>query len=1040
MASSLPRVFNIPASAPFLKVLVDALLDGRLVPGFAPRNDPLALASATLYLPTRRACRSARDAFLEALGDAAILPRIVPIGDVDEDELTFAQAATGAAASDALDLPEALGSLDRRLLLAQLIANWANSPGVQASGGAPLVANTPAATLDLADALARLIDDMTTRRVPWDKLDDLVPADLDKYWQQTLEFLKIARVFWPARLQELGKIDAAVRRDRLIQAEIARLSANNAPVIAAGSTGSMPATADLLAAVAKLAHGAVVLPGLDTDLDNASWDKLGGDPEAKPHDGGIPASAHPQFSMHGLLERIGILRRDVAELAEPAAFGRENYVSEALRPAATTEHWVTWLRQPDVDARRLQALKSVTVIETATAEDEALAIAVALRETAETPDRTAALITPDRALARRVLAALERWQVHADDSGGDALAETPAGVFARLTAEVALKGAEPVTLLALLKHPSFRLGHKEHADRHAIETLEFALFRGPRPKRGSASLSDALASLRDGLKAGEIHRSDPRHRLKDREFDEAAALIARIVKAVAPLEGIDAKSMPFSELAKRHRDCVVALGGDGEAIVPFLSLGGRELSKAFDEIIATPHATELAVVPGDYADLFYAAIAGRIVRKPELPGVRIRVFGPLEARLQKVDRVVLGGLVEGTWPPETRTDAWLNRPMRHGLGLDAPERRIGLSAHDFAQALGAEEVFLTRAAKVGGAPTVMSRFVQRLSALAGDEWDNARKRGEKYTAWAQTLDRPASPPKPIDQPAPSPARDRRPKQLSVTEIEHWMRDPYTIYAKHILRLRPLDPVDTPPGYADRGTLIHGAVAEFTESFAKTLPKDSAAQLIEIGKKHFRPMEDFPEAKAFWWPRFLRIAAWFADWEKARRGIVETMLPEIKGETEIARQDIPFKLTTRADRIERLKDGSYRIIDYKTGRLPGNNEVIVGFSPQLTLEAAILRRGGFEGIAKDASIADLVYVRLNGARPVGENRTIDIKDGTADELADRTFARLTALVGAFDSDTQPYKSMVNPMWKARYGDYDHLERIKEWSVQRDEDEF
>ena len=270
-----PRVFTIPASAPFVPTLIGALRDGTLIEGFPDTGDPLALASATLYLPTRRACRLARDIFLDVTGaDAAILPRIVPIGDIDEDELVFADVANASA----LDLPDELGGLERRLLLAQLVTKWAASQAIRREGSAPLVANNPASALALADALARLMDDMTTRQVPWDKLDTLVPDEHDEYWQLTLRFLnKIAREAWPAILDERGRIEPAARRDLLIAAEAKRLAAHaSGPVIAAGSTGSMPATAALIETIAKLPHGAVVLPGLDTDLDDASWDVIAG--------------------------------------------------------------------------------------------------------------------------------------------------------------------------------------------------------------------------------------------------------------------------------------------------------------------------------------------------------------------------------------------------------------------------------------------------------------------------------------------------------------------------------------------------------------------------------------------------------------------------------------------------------------------------------------------------------------------------------------------------------------------------------------------
>jgi ATP-dependent helicase/nuclease subunit B len=1053
---SLPRVYTIPASAPFLTVLVERLLSGELIGGFRPADDPLALAGATLYLPTRRACRTARDAFLSALGDAAILPRIVPVGDIDEDEIAFSQAGSGGLAAAALDTDDALSGLERRLLLAQLVSAWARSEGVSATGGAPLVANTPAAAVHLADALARLIDDMTTRRVDWGRLDDLVPDNLDRYWEKTLAFLKIARDYWPARLQELGRIEAAERRDLLIAAEIARLQATTAPVIAAGSTGSMPATADLLAAIAKLPHGAVVLPGLDTELDDASWDRIAGMRRDGAGDamfsgnmvsgdmvssemfsGDMPAVAHPQFAMHGLLKRIGILRRDVVLLAEPAPHGREPFVSQALRPTATTDRWRQWLMQPDAATQCAAALRDLTVIEAAGAEEEATAIAVALRETLETPGKTAALVTPDRALARRVIGALERWQIAVDDSGGDSLADAGAGIFARLVAEAALAGAEPVTLLALLKHPLLRLGRPAGACLRAVEALELAVLRGPRPRPGTAGLAHAFATLRATLQQPDgLHHTDMRHRLTQDECDDVAVLIEQLAAALQPLETMPRLPQPLAALVKNHYACLVALGGDdADGVAAFTGPDGRALVSLFDELRETPHADSLAVAPADYADLFHALIAERVVRKPSLPDVRVRIYGPLEARLQQVDRMILGGLVEGTWPPDTRTDPWLSRPMRHQLGLDLPERRIGLSAHDFTQALGAREVMLTSATKLGGAPTVTSRFMQRLAALAGeDDWAQALKRGADYLDWARALDRPMAPPQPIAQPSPRPARAQRPNRLSVTEIEDWLRDPYTIYARHILRLRPLDAVDTPPGAADRGTVIHAAVAKFTADFAAKLPDDPAAALIAIGADAFRTLEDFPEAKAFWWPRFLRIAQWFADWEKGRRdgGIVH---PEIFGKLTIPRDgERPFTLTGRADRIEQRADGRYAILDYKTGRLPGHDEVKVGFAPQLPLEAAMLRGGGFDVIPAGVSVGEFVYIGLKGGQPPGEDKVVNLKDTTPDAVADDALQELTTLVACFDNDTQPYLSLTNPMWKGRrYGDYDHLARVKEWSV-------
>jgi ATP-dependent helicase/nuclease subunit B len=1003
----MPRVFTIPASTPFLATLIGALKDGRLVAGF-PGIDPLALSEATLFLPTRRACAQARAEFLKALGtQAAVLPRLVPLGDIDEDELAFADMANGI---EALELPEALRPLERRMLLAQLVLKWSERLR-PAKGDPALIVHSPAAALALADDLARLIDDMTTRQVSWDKLDTLVPDALDKYWHLTLDFLKIAREAWPALLAERGAIDPAARRDLLIDAERARLKKHGGPVIAAGSTGSMPATAKLLATIADLPHGAVILPGLDTELDDAAWTLIGGtDDEA-------PSSGHPQMAMHALLRRMKIVRDDVVTLGENTP--RSRLTSEAMRPSGATERWAERIDE----AARGAALENLSVIEAANAEDEALAIAVALREAVHA-NETAALVTPDRALARRVGAALGRWGIEADDSGGDALADTEAGVFARLVADATLEGLPPAKLLAMSKHPRFGIASSPRA----IGALEFAILRGPRPKEGAAGLAHALKTFR--ASTGDLHRSDPRKTLSRSDLDSAEALIEALRVALAPLETLRATS--FRDIAALHAQTVQALSDDA-----FAGDDGEELLKAFEEI--AEQRDDLRVAPADYADVFESAIADRTCRRTGRPGAHVRILGPLEARLVHVDRAVLGGLVEGVWPPEARSDPWLSRPMRLALGLDLPERRVGLSAHDFAQLIGTRDVILTRAAKLGGAPTVASRFTQRLAAVTGEtQWKAALARGEKYLHWARDLDR-AETVTPVARPRPRPPLAARPTQLSVTEIEHWLRDPYTIYAKHILKLLPLDAVDTEPGARDRGTVIHGAIGEFTETYAKALPSDPVAALIALGEKHFASLQDYPEARAFWWPRFVRIAHWFIGFENGRRANAKALHAEIGGRLAMPFGERTFTLTTRADRIEALPDGSYAILDYKTGAPPTASQVSSGLSPQLTLEGAMVKGGAFKDVVP-GPIGAFAYVALRGREPAGEEKPIEFKDGTADFHADKALARLKAIIARFEDAETPYRALVSPMWKTRYGDYDHLARVMEWSGGGEDEEL
>ena len=1017
-----PRLFTIPASAPFLTTLVTNLVQGRIVDRIRG-DDPLALAAGTIYLPTRRACRLARDSFLDALGSrAAILPRLIPLGDVDEDEFVFADTPSATPIDAALHIPEAIGTLERRLLLTRLVLDWAKRPDLTGGKPSPLVANSPGAALALADALARLIDDMTTRKVPWERLDDLVADELDEYWQLTLDVLKLAREEWPAVRDARGLSEPSHHRDMMIAAEAERLKRGTETfVVAAGSTASMPSTALLLGTIATLPNGAVVLPGLDIDLDDASWKLLG---EA---DSVSPVAVHPQHSMQRFLRELGVERGEVSALGGPAAHGRERLVSEALRPAASTDRWSERQFGPQIPA----ALANIAMIEAANPEEEALAVAVALREAAETPGQRAALVTPDRALARRVRAALGRWGIVPNDSGGDPLSMTPAGVFARLTAQAAIDGLAPVTLLALLKHPLLRLGRSEGGCAYGIGILERAVLRGPRPLPGTAALLRALETVQ--RTRDELHSSDPRRRLGDGELDAAVNIAGALAAALSPFEALSG-AHALSDIASAHRNVIAALASDYHNVADlFAGDDGEALEEIFAELTAGATSRDLHMDVRNYPEFFKAALDDQVVRRPEQTGARISIFGLLEARLQSVDRIVLGGLAEGVWPPQMRADPWLSCPMRQQLGLDLPERRIGLTAHDFAQALGTADVILSRAVKVGGTPTVASRFVQRLAAVAGErQWKQVLDRGARYIGLAKRLDEPAEQ-RPLPRPQPRPPVDVRPQRLSVTEIEHLLRDPYTIYAKHILRLRKLDRVDCPPGAGDRGSAIHDAIADFMDLHPETLPPNAHEELLRLGRARFALLADYPEAAAFWWPRFQRVAQWFVAWEAERRSSGAKLYSEVEGALELSGLQQPFKLTVRADRIEHLADGSYAILDYKTGRPPTGPQVLSGLAPQLTLEGAILRHGKLGDIPPGGTISELIYVRLHGGEPAGEHSPIEMKGTHADAEADKALEKLTGVIARFQDAGTPYLPMVRPMFRASYGDYDHLERIREWSL-------
>lgn len=1019
-----PRVFTIPSSAPFLSTLARALLDGALIKGFAPRNDPLALASATVYLPTRRASRAFAEAILAALGqDATLLPKIVPLGDADEDALAFADIAGMP------ERPSPISPTARRLLLAQLVLKFARTG---ADKEVPLIASSPAAALQLADELARLFDDLTIADVNFDALDaaGFVPTHLDRYWQESLKFLKIAREGWESYLAENSLADPVQWRDLLLTREAERLAQGGGPVIAAGSTGTIPAVANLIATIAKRVDGAVVLPGLDQRLDEPSFGLI-------EQDDADPSFGHPQFGLKRLIARIGIARDKVVPLGAPAETAREALLSEAFRPAATTERWRE--RGRDFDAEAATALAGVSVIEAADPREEALSLAVALRETMETQGATAALVTPDRALARRVAAELRRWQIEVDDSAGTALAESDAGRLARLAVTVAAEEFAPVPVIALLRHPLAGFAAR------ATDALEIAALRGPRPAAGADGLERAIADTRELAKARSLHRRDARMKLSDQDWQAAADLAARTAQALDPLLALPReRPLAFAELIAAHRSALENLGVDFTAREPD---DLRALAQAFERLTdATQHAAPLTLA--DYADAFPQLLAGEPPVRPAFDrGARIRILGPLEARLLDADRVMLGGLNEGTWPPETRSDAWLNRPMRKALGLDLPERRVGLAAHDFAQAMSPGRVIVSRARKQDGVETVASRFLQRIAAVAPDDaWTSARDRGTRYLDLARALEL-TEPAKAIERPAPKPPAEARPSRLSVTEIETLIRDPYSIYARHILRLHPLDEIDADPGAAERGTVLHEAFAAFTKAVPGKLPPDALEKLIAAGERAFASIADYPGLRAIWWPRFLRAAEWLVREEVALRESLDRIFAETNGAIEFDVGGRTFRLTARADRIDRQQDGRVIVMDYKTGKLPGQRETIIGLAPQLPLEAAIVKAGGFVEIRDVAGIAGIYILSVPGGQPPGRLIAFDpakaIREAktaadtlgiaTCDDLANVARDRTETLIRTFAEAEAPYHSIPRPQWRGRFGAYDHLARIKEWSA-------
>ena len=1057
MAETRPRLFNIPAGTPFLPTLADAILDGRLV-ALPERSDPLALADLTILLPTRRAVRAMREVLVDRLGGgAAILPTIRPIGDVDEEDHLLSPAAETPA--ERLILPAAISPLARRLALTRLTLAWGKAVRremLELSPGEPL--HIPASAADatrLAADLARLMDDVETAGIAFEAVQRLAPDDHARYFQVTLDFLKIAFKAWPAMLGEAGRADPARRRDILIRAAAARLATGprRGPVVAAGSTGSIPATAVLLKTIATLGEGrgAVVLPGLDQDLDEAGWAAIG--TSASP--GG--AYGHPQYGLKELLAGIGVGRADVVPLASPAPplAARARLLSEALRPAETTEHWAGF-RGTGPDERTIEAaLAGVSLAVARNEQEEAVAIAIAAREAIEERPATVAIVTPDRTLARRIAAELRRWNIHVDDSAGARLDLLPAGVFARLLVEAALAEGDPVALLALLKHPHAAFGMDRFECRRAARFLELALFRGRRVPGGAARLPEALARVRGETEAPEArHTPLARRRLNKGDWSAAARLADALAAVLGPVEtalhGGERSAAELTDLLDRAlraaatdatgTDDAIRQGGDGEALATLLA-GIVE------------DGGGLAMGGAEYPPFLAALMAGVTVnyrpRRDAPPDARVHIWGTLEARLQSVDLLILAGLDEGVWPAATRTDPWLSRAMRAEIGLPAPERRTGLAAHDFVEGIATERVMVTRAEKRGGAPTVASRWLQRIAALVGARaFERLVTRGARHVDLARQIDTvPAREVRPVKAPAPKPAIADRPRRLSVTEIETLVRDPYAIYAKHVLRLEPLDPPGRPPDFALRGSLIHAALGRFIEEWRGPFDGAALARLLAIGHEELAEIAEFPDVHAIWSARFAAIARWLVGFEAERSAAIAARNVETSGEIVLDAPAGAFLLRGRADRIDIRRDGTVDILDFKTGTPPSAKQVLAGFAPQLGLEAAMARQGGFDaaltvgGPLAGRSVATLAWVAL-GRVDRGEPLASAVeRDHTADEVAELTMKELATLVAAYDDPARAYVSRARPMFETRWeSPYDHLARVREWALVESEEDL
>ena len=1002
-AGTSPRWFTIPAQRPFLPDLAVGLMDA--LPGEA-------LSGAVVLLPSRRSVRAMAEAFVTAGGSKALLlPQIRALGDLDEGEPPFEPGEL------ALDLPAAIDPYRRRFELARLVADAEHLFGrtLDASGA-----------LEMADALGGFLDSLEIEEVPregrLDRVAALVEGDLARHWQLSADVLAVAVQDWPKRLAELGLIDPAERRTRLLRAlaESWRARPPQGPMIAAGSTGAAPANAALLKVIAELPQGAVVLPGLDLELAEKAWVEVG--------------EQHPQGAMKRMLDRAGVTRKGVKPWphSPDSSSGRwrRRIVNEALRPAEATSDWTIQIAKLQAEGKDegvdpfAEGLKGLTVLAARDEEQAAATAAVLMREVLETPGRTAALITPDQGLARRVSARLSRWGVEVDSSAGSPLANAPIGVLIALVARTVLDPSDPVLLLAILKHPMVRLGLEPAALDRARRSLERLGLRGPRREEDGWIETRLDRALRP--RNGETAVSP------ERVLEVAAAreLLQLLRSALGRAESPFADGLATPQAAARDLvEALQTLAADAARDVGGIWSGpeGEAAVELMSALIADGDALP-AARPADFARLIDALLDGATVRSTRAAHPRIRILGAIESRMVSADLLILAGLEEGVWPQAAPTDPFLSRPMREALGLPPPERRIGLSAHDFAQAACAPQVVLLHSGRRDGGPAVESRWLWRLRILARGAGIELPTRPHAIL-WADLLDQPGRF-DPAPRPRPTPPVEVRPIELPVTGVETWLRDPYATYARYVLRLRPMERPDEPVEARARGEAVHRALQRFAERHGDEIPDDAEATveallieaLAEAGMSRAAMAREHALAR--------NAAPWIVALERRRR-LGARLLVEQAGALTFVLDGGSFTLTARADRLE-LREAAVDVLDFKTGAPPSRRQVQSDFAPQLTLTAAILHGGGFAGVGA-VRPGELLYVQVTGRRNQSDPSAV-VGGGESAEWADRALEGLKRRVIRFRSQGAPYVSWAAPQFmNERGGDYDHLARVWEWHV-------
>ena len=970
--------------------------------------------------------------------EALLLPNIKTLGDVGDEDFGISPDSSHFGQPG-----EEIKPLERTLQLANLIQYWVDAMEEETrriyKDEDIIIPSSRADAILLAQDLSILLSQITQEEIEWSAVRNIVPDNHAEWWKLTTTFLNIIMEVWPDHLNSKGLLDPAERAAKLLElrTKFYLSGKNEGPIILAGSTGSVASTRRLLRAVAGLENGAVVLPGLDKSISELEWQALTG---AK-GENQTTLETHPQFGLAQLLQGLNINRENVIELGnttEPGSY-RQVLLGMALAPSSFTANWISQSKKFNTEKIK-DALSKISLIEAGNERQEALAIAIAMREVLTDSQKTAALITPDRNLARRVSVELQRYNIIVDDTGGAPLKNSEAALFLRQVSQICFTSFQNSTLAALLKHPLCLVGSSNEEAQRLARTFELVALRGVINKPVPGDFKRLIQNRRVQLD-GAKYVSPYIRQLKEGDWQKLLDYASHLDAVFEPLMKLAKTESKISleVFFLKIANAAEILSSDHQGSSKILNgEGARELKNLFEDVLAMDENLFL-VNPQDFSSVFDAILKSIVTRPRGNTHPRLHIYGPLEVRLLEHDRIILAGLNEGTWPQTTRNDAFLNRLMRQELGMSSPERRTGLSAHDFQQLMGKGEVFLSRSSRVDKSPTVASRWIQRLSALIGEEQTKAlQKRGNLYLQYADILDKSSNENKRAERPNPTPPVTSRPSSLAVTDIETWIRDPYALYAKRILKLQPVDPLERDPDPLLKGTLYHAIMQDYIEGVDQSMSaKERLDYLKKLSKEHIEEQNLSADISNIWQLRFHEIAEAYIEWEDKyhlKQKISETLC-EIEGSIKLANDT--FKLRARADRIDVMDNGALHIIDYKTGTSPSIKQAQT-LSPQLALEGLIAKQAGFN-IENPSGIKDLIYMRLRRGSEF-KAQSITGKDHSLDDIINNAEAELLKLIKGYQFQEQGYLSRRAPFKDGDIsGDYDHLARTREWSFGDDEEE-